>query len=46
MDWHRMNELPWAVLDGHTLAVVTRGNEALGTTDSTPQAVAWLGAPG
>lgn len=45
MDWHRMNELPWAVLDGQTLAILARGNEALQTTDATQQAAAWLGVP-
>jgi len=45
MDWHRMDELPWAVLDGRTLAVVGRGNEALQPTDVTRDVIAWLGAP-
>lgn len=46
MEWHRMNELPWVVLDGRSLAVVARGNEALHPVDTTAETIDWLGASG
>jgi hypothetical protein len=46
MDWQRMNDLPWAVLDGLTLAVVARGNAELQPVDTTAETIAWLGGGG
>lgn len=44
MDWQRMNELPWVVLDGRTLEVLGRGNDTVSPVDTTQATIAWLGA--
>jgi len=46
MGWQRMNELPWAVLDGTTLEVQGSGHAEFSPKVVTDDFAGWLGAPG